>query len=117
MKAKKSKQAKAKKPKEEPFQFERIYGALKGTVTIMPGVDLTEPIGGTWDAQEQSCEAPNSAGMGKVKAKKSKQAKTKKLKEEPFEFESAYGTLKGTLTVMPGMGLSKPTGVKWDAQK
>ena len=27
-----------------------IFGALKGTVTIKPGTDLTEPVGEDWDA-------------------------------------------------------------------
>lgn len=34
------------------FPFSRIFGALKGTVTIMPGVDLTRPTGETWDAEK-----------------------------------------------------------------
>ena len=32
--------------------FLRISGALKGTVTISPGVDLTLPVGEQWDAAE-----------------------------------------------------------------
>ena len=28
----------------------RIFGALKATVTIMPGTDLTEPVDEEWDA-------------------------------------------------------------------
>ena len=31
--------------------FSRIFGALKGTVTIAPGTDLTAPIGEEWDAE------------------------------------------------------------------
>ena len=31
--------------------FSRIFGALKGTVTIAPGTDLTAPIGEGWDAE------------------------------------------------------------------
>ena len=34
------------------FSFSRIFGALKGTVTIMPGVDLTRSTGETWDAEK-----------------------------------------------------------------
>ena len=34
------------------FSFSRIFGALKGTVTIMPGVDLTRPTGETWNAEK-----------------------------------------------------------------
>ena len=34
------------------FPFSRIFGALKGTVTIMPGVDLTRSTGETWDAEK-----------------------------------------------------------------
>ena len=30
--------------------FSRVFGALKGTVTIKPGTDLTEPVGEDWDA-------------------------------------------------------------------
>lgn len=30
--------------------FARSFGALKGTVTIAPGVDLTDPIDADWDA-------------------------------------------------------------------
>jgi hypothetical protein len=33
-------------PKGDP------WGCMVGTVTIMPGVDLTEPTGETWDAEE-----------------------------------------------------------------
>ena len=32
--------------------FSRIYGALKGTVTIAPGTDLTSPIDEEWDAAQ-----------------------------------------------------------------
>lgn len=32
--------------------FSKIFGALKGTVTIMPGTDLTLPTGEAWDAEE-----------------------------------------------------------------
>ena len=32
--------------------FSRIFGALKGTVTIAPGVDLTLPTGEKWSAQQ-----------------------------------------------------------------
>lgn len=31
--------------------FSRVFGALKGTVTIAPGTDLTAPIGEEWDAE------------------------------------------------------------------
>ena len=31
--------------------FSRIFGALKGTVTIAPDTDLTAPIGEEWDAE------------------------------------------------------------------
>ena len=34
------------------FSFSRIFGALKGTVTIMPDVDLTLSTGETWDAEK-----------------------------------------------------------------
>ena len=32
--------------------FSRVFGALKGTVTIAPGVDLTLPAGDKWNAQQ-----------------------------------------------------------------
>ena len=32
--------------------FPRIFGSLKGTVTISPGTDLTSPVGGQWDVAE-----------------------------------------------------------------
>ena len=28
-----------------------LYGAMRGTVTVAPGVDLTEPTGELWDAK------------------------------------------------------------------
>ncbi len=31
--------------------FSRIFGVLKGTVTIKPGTDLTAPVGTDWDAK------------------------------------------------------------------
>lgn len=31
--------------------FSRIFGALKGTVTIASGTDLTAPTGEEWDAE------------------------------------------------------------------
>lgn len=31
--------------------FSRIFGALKGTVTVAPGTDLTAPIGEEWEAE------------------------------------------------------------------
>ena len=30
--------------------FDQVFGALRGTVTITPGTDLTDPIGEDWDA-------------------------------------------------------------------
>ena len=41
----------AETAKARSFSFSRIFGALKGTVTIMPGVDLTLPTGKAWDAE------------------------------------------------------------------
>ena len=32
--------------------YSRIFGALKGTVTIAPGVDLTQPTGEKWNAEQ-----------------------------------------------------------------
>ena len=29
-----------------------LWGAMRGTVTIPPGVDLTEPTGEIWDAEQ-----------------------------------------------------------------
>lgn len=34
------------------FSFSRIFGALKGTVTVRPGVDLTLSTGETWNAEK-----------------------------------------------------------------
>ncbi|MGO9777492.1 MAG: type II toxin-antitoxin system Phd/YefM family antitoxin [Terracidiphilus sp.] len=34
---------------EEDFD---LWGAMRGTVTILPGVDLTEPTGEIWDAEQ-----------------------------------------------------------------
>lgn len=43
-----------KRQRNEPEGQPRpsIFGGLKGTVKVMPGVDLTEPTGVVWDAQE-----------------------------------------------------------------
>ena len=35
------------------FDFSRVFGALKGTVTIKPGTDLTEPVGADWEAARE----------------------------------------------------------------
>ena len=29
-----------------------LWGAMRGTVSVTPGVDLTEPTGETWDAEK-----------------------------------------------------------------
>jgi antitoxin (DNA-binding transcriptional repressor) of toxin-antitoxin stability system len=29
-----------------------LWGAMRGTVTVAPGVDLTEPTGEVWDAEQ-----------------------------------------------------------------
>jgi len=29
-----------------------LWGAMRGTVTVAPGVDLTEPTGERWDAEQ-----------------------------------------------------------------
>jgi antitoxin (DNA-binding transcriptional repressor) of toxin-antitoxin stability system len=34
---------------EDDFE---LWGAMRGTVTILPGVDLTEPTGEIWDAEQ-----------------------------------------------------------------
>lgn len=39
--------------KGDPGFLERIRARLGGTVTIAPGVDLTEPTGEVWDAESQ----------------------------------------------------------------
>ena len=36
---------------QDGFDFSRVFGALKGTVTIKPGTDLTEPVGADWEAE------------------------------------------------------------------
>ena len=36
---------------QDGFDFSRVFGALKGTVTIKPGTDLTEPVGVDWEAE------------------------------------------------------------------
>ena len=36
--------------REENDGFD-LWGAMRGTVTIAPGVDLTEPTGEVWDAE------------------------------------------------------------------
>ncbi|MGA3046556.1 MAG: hypothetical protein ABSD67_08040 [Terracidiphilus sp.] len=38
-------------PETEDAAFD-LWGAMRGTVTIAPGVDLTEPTGETWDAAQ-----------------------------------------------------------------
>jgi antitoxin (DNA-binding transcriptional repressor) of toxin-antitoxin stability system len=35
---------------EEKFD---LWGAMRGTVTFLPGVDLTEPTGVVWDASKE----------------------------------------------------------------
>ena len=37
---------------KEANPYSRIFGALKGTVTIAPGVDLTQPTGEKWNAEQ-----------------------------------------------------------------
>jgi antitoxin (DNA-binding transcriptional repressor) of toxin-antitoxin stability system len=39
-------------PEAEDASFE-IWGAMRGTVTVAPGVDLTEPTGEIWDAEQE----------------------------------------------------------------
>ena len=36
---------------ESSAEFVDLWGAMRGTVTVAPGVDLTEPTGETWDAE------------------------------------------------------------------
>ena len=40
------------KKDEDASPFSRIFGALKGTVTVAPGADLTLPTGEKWNAQQ-----------------------------------------------------------------
>lgn len=37
-------------PSRRQGSFARVFGALKGTVTISPGTRLTDPIGEDWEA-------------------------------------------------------------------
>ena len=37
------------KKEDDPFE---LWGAMRGTVTIAPGVDLTDPIDEVWDAYQ-----------------------------------------------------------------
>ncbi len=34
----------------DSFVFSLVFGALRGTVTVTPGTDLTSPVGEEWDA-------------------------------------------------------------------
>jgi antitoxin (DNA-binding transcriptional repressor) of toxin-antitoxin stability system len=36
----------------EPGDVQDLWGAMRGTVTVAPGVDLTEPTGEVWDAEQ-----------------------------------------------------------------
>ncbi|MCY4610917.1 MAG: hypothetical protein OXC38_04375 [Gammaproteobacteria bacterium] len=36
----------------DPYPFSKIFGALRGTVTIMPDTDLTLPTGEAWNAEK-----------------------------------------------------------------
>jgi hypothetical protein len=41
------------------YEKDDLWGAMRGTVTILPGVDLTEPTGEVWDAlSEEPSEPP-----------------------------------------------------------
>jgi antitoxin (DNA-binding transcriptional repressor) of toxin-antitoxin stability system len=37
---------------EDEGKVFELWGAMRGTVTIPPGVDLTEPTGEIWDAEQ-----------------------------------------------------------------
>lgn len=37
---------------DKPSDEQDLWGAMRGTVTIAPGVNLTEPTGEVWDAEE-----------------------------------------------------------------
>ena len=40
----------SEQPTRRPGLFARVFGALKGTIKISPGTNLTDPIGEDWDA-------------------------------------------------------------------
>ncbi len=42
--------AEGPEPVEAGGAFSRVYGCMKGTVTVAPGVDLTAPLDVEWDA-------------------------------------------------------------------
>jgi antitoxin (DNA-binding transcriptional repressor) of toxin-antitoxin stability system len=35
-----------------PADKQDLWGAMRGTVTVAPGVDLTDPAGEVWDAEQ-----------------------------------------------------------------
>lgn len=35
-----------------PADEQDLWGAMRGTVTVAPGVDLTDPAGEVWDAEQ-----------------------------------------------------------------
>jgi antitoxin (DNA-binding transcriptional repressor) of toxin-antitoxin stability system len=37
---------------DDPSEDSDLWGAMRGTVTIAPGFDLTDPTGETWDAEK-----------------------------------------------------------------
>jgi hypothetical protein len=37
-----------------------LWGAMRGTVTILPGVDLSEPTGEVWDALSEEPSEPSA---------------------------------------------------------
>jgi prevent-host-death family protein len=37
---------------ESPDTLDGLWGAMKGTFTVAPGVDLTEPTGEIWEAEK-----------------------------------------------------------------
>jgi len=36
----------------EPVPKKQIWGCMAGTITVMPGADLTQPTGEVWNAEE-----------------------------------------------------------------
>jgi hypothetical protein len=45
-----------RKIEESGTEVGDLWGAMRGTVTIRPGVDLTEPTGEMWDAQQSEID-------------------------------------------------------------
>jgi len=102
------------------------FGSMKGTTLVAPGVDLTAPSYETWagalDGSVVVGETPqrdgrNTGGFAEMQQSditEDESVPVGSSGKKPYR-HPAFGALKGMITILPGVDITKPAYEDWKA--